>query len=110
MDILLQTFVQLPDPAQAAIFAAVTFVLGFIINQISIAVPWLASFLGQYKAEISMAVSGAIVTLVQNVLNTIPVQYDDIVSLVIQLVLAVLAALGLFNFLAKKNVKGFTAG
>ncbi len=110
MDTFVQTFIQLPDPAQAAIFAAVTFVLGFVITQIGSAVPWLASFLGQYKAEISMAVSGAIVTVVQNVLNTIPVQYDDIVSLVIQLVLAVLTALGLFNFLAKKNVRGFTAG
>ena len=110
MENFVQTFVQLPDPAQAAIFAAATFVLGFVITQISAVVPWLASFLGQYKTEISMAVSGAIVTVVQYVLNTIPVQYDNIVSLVIQLVLAVLAALVLFNFLAKKNVKGFTAG
>lgn len=107
---MVQTFVQLPDPLQAAIFALVTFVVGFVLTQISSKVPWLGSFFGQYKVEISMAISGALVTLAQNLLNAIPAQYDDIVSLFLQLLIAVLASLGLFNFLAKRNVKGFRAG
>lgn len=107
---MIQAFLQLPDPLQAAIVALVTFVVGFVFTQVSNAVPWLGAFLGQYKVEISMAISGALVTLAQNLLNAIPTQYDNIVSLVLQLLIAVLAALGLFNFLAKSNVKGFRAG
>lgn len=104
---MIQSFVQLPDPLQAAIFALVTFVVGFVFTQLSNAIPWLGSFFGQYKVEISMAISGALVTLVQNLLNAIPAQYDNVVSLALQLLIAVLASLGLFNFLTKKNVRGF---
>jgi hypothetical protein len=106
---MVQTFVQLPNPLQSAIFALVTFVFGFVVTQITNTVPWLGSFFGQYKVEISMAISGALVALAQNLLNAIPSQYDNVVSIALQLLIAVLASLGLFNFLAKRNVKGFRA-
>ena len=104
---MIQAFVQLPDPLQAAILALVTFVVGFVFTQIANAIPWLGSFLGQYQVEISMAVAGALVTVVQNLLNAIPAQYDNIVTIVLQLLIAVLASLGFFQLFAKAGVRGF---
>lgn len=101
------SFVVLPDPIKVAITALITFAVGWVFTQIAKAVPWLANFLGQYVDEISIAIAGGVVLAIQNFLNTIPAQYDDIVSLVLQLIIAVLAALGLFKVLQKAKAPGF---
>ena len=107
---MIASFVSLPDPLQASILALVTFVVGFLFTQIANASPWLGAFLGQYKVEISMAVSGALVTVVQNLLNAIPAQYDNVVTIALQLLIAVLASFGFFKFFEARNVRGFRAG
>jgi hypothetical protein len=107
---MIQSFVQFPDPLQAAILALVTFVVGFLFTQIANALPWLGAFLGQYKVEISMAVSGALVTVIQNLLNAIPAQYDNVVTIALQLLIAVLASFGFFKFFEARGARGFRAG
>jgi hypothetical protein len=101
------SFVVLPDPLKAAITALITFVVGWVFTQIAKAVPWLAGFLGQYVDETSIALAGGVVLAIQNFLNTIPAQYDDIVSIILQLVIAVLASIGLFKVLQKAKAPGF---
>lgn len=102
-----QSFVVMPEPLKVAVTAAITFAIGWVFTQIALRVPWLAGFLGQYVSEVSIAIAGAIVLYIQNLLNAIPAQYDDIVSLVLQLVIAVLASIGLFKMLGKANVRSF---
>ena len=101
------TFVVMPEPLKVAITALITFAVGWVFTQIAQKVSWLAGFLGQYVDEASIALAGAVVLYIQNLLNAIPAQYDDIVSLALQLVMAVFASIGLFKLLGKANVRGF---
>jgi hypothetical protein len=114
-NLMLQTFVQgvvaLPDQLQAAITLLVIFLVGWLFAKIAVWVPWLGEFLGQYKDQVSMAVSSALVLYAQQVLNTIPAQFDPIVTIVLQLIVAILVFLGVplavFKFLRSKRVPGF---
>ena len=103
----METFVTLPQPLQVAITALIVFVVGWVFTQIGKAIPWLAGVLGQYVDEVSIAVAGMVVLYVQNLLNMIPAQYDNIVSLILELIIAVLASLGLFKVLSKAGVPTF---
>lgn len=100
------TFVVMPEPLKVAVTAAITFAVGWVFTQIAVRIPWL-TFLGQYVSEVSIAVAGAVVLYIQNLLNAIPAQYDDIVSLALQMLIAVFASIGLFKLLSKANVRGF---
>jgi hypothetical protein len=92
---MLTAFVQLPEPIQLAILAGVTLLLGLVLAQIAKLVPWLSDFLGHYKDEIAVAVAGVIVTYLNSLLATIPVEFETAAALFLQFVVAVLAALGL---------------
>jgi len=99
-------FVQLPDAEQIAITALVVGVLGLVFSYIATKFPWSTPFVEKYKMEISLAAAGALVGVIENAL---PSAYPEISILFVQLVLAVLAVVGLFKILGKAGVPGFRA-
>jgi len=84
-------FMQLPDATRLGITAVVIAVVGLAFAWIGGKLPWTVPFLSKYKEEISLT-------------------YPEISILVVELVLAVLTAVGLFKILAKAGVKGFRGG
>jgi phage-related protein len=104
---LAQTVVELPSPIQVAILSGVTFVVGFIFTKIAEAVPFLAAFLREYVDEVSYAVAGAVVMLVQTWLNAIPPEWEGVAAAGLALVVAILAALQLAVLARKAKLPGF---
>lgn len=102
-----QKVVELPSPIQLAILSLVTFVVGYIFAKIAEAVPFLAAFLGEYVDEVSAAVAGALVLALQNALNAVPPEWEGVANSVLAVVVAVLAAIGLFKTARKARVPGF---
>jgi hypothetical protein len=102
-----QQVVELPSPIQLAILAGVTFVVGFIFAKIAEAVPFLKEFLGQYIDEVSIAVGGAVVLWLQSLLNAIPPEWEGVANAALALIVAILAAIGLFKTARKARVPGF---
>ena len=99
-------FVQLPDAQRLVITAIVVAVVGLLFAKIGEALPWTVPFLTKYKEEISLALAAVVIGFIENAL---PSAYPEISLLVVELVLAVLAAIGLFKVLGKAGVKGFRA-
>jgi prepilin signal peptidase PulO-like enzyme (type II secretory pathway) len=103
----LVSVVELPAPINAAILAAVTLVLGLFITQLTKVPrlgPWLANLLGQYVDEVAIAVAGAIVVYVNNLLAQIPAGWEGVAFVALQFVIAILAALGLITQIRKARV------
>jgi hypothetical protein len=93
----LQSVVTLPEPLVTAISAGITLLFGLVLARL-VELPvlgWLARLLGQYKDEIAFVVSGAIVTWLNGFLAQIPLAWETVGFLALQLVVAILAALGL---------------
>lgn len=99
-------FVPLPDATRLAITAVVVAVVGLAFAWIGGKLPWTVPFLSKYKEEVSLALAAAVIGFVENAL---PSAYPDISILVVELVLAVLAAIGLFKVLGKAGARGFKA-
>jgi len=102
-----QTVIELPSPIQLAILAGVTFVVGFIFAKIAEAVPFLRDFLGRYVDEVSVAVAGAVVLSIQNLLNAVPPEWEGVANAGFALIVAILAAIGLIKTARKARVPGF---
>lgn len=102
-----QGVVELPSPIQLAILAGVTFIVGFIFTKITELFPFLEKFLGQYVDEVSMAVGGALVLWIQNLLNAIPLEWQGVANAALALIVAVLAAISLLKLARKARVPGF---
>lgn len=102
-----QGVIELPSPIQLAILAGVTFVVGWIFTKIADVVPPLAEFLGQYVDEVSVAVAGALVLSIQNLLNAVPPEWEGVVNSALALIVAILAAFGLIKMARKARVPGF---
>jgi uncharacterized protein YacL len=102
---MFQAFVQFPPELQALIGVLVTFVISFLLVQIANVIPWLSEYLGQYKQQIIVWLTGLIVSLIQGWLNLIPAQWEPVAILVGQLIVAVFAVLGFFKFLANRGVR-----
>ena len=100
-------FVALPDATRLAITAVVVAAVGLAFAWIGTRLPWTVPILSKYKEEVSLALSGVLIGAIENAL---PSAYPEISLLVVELVLAVLAAIGLFRLLGKAGVKGFRAG
>ena len=66
--------------------------------------PWTSPFIEKYKMEISLSLAAVVIGFIENAL---PSAYPAISILIVQLVLAVLASIGLFRVLAKAGVKAF---
>jgi len=89
-----QTVVTLPSPIQLAILSGTTFLVGFIFTKIAELWPVLGKLLGPYVDEVSMALAGAVVLEIQNLLNAIPPQWEGVGNAALALVVAILAAYG----------------
>ena len=100
-------FVQLPDATRLGITAVFIAVVGLAFVWIGGKFPWTIPFLTKYKEENSLTLAAALIGLIENAL---PSAYPEISILVVELVLAVLTAVGLFKILAKAGVKGFRGG
>src|SRR3989304_2573159 len=100
-------FVQLPDATRLGITAVVIAVSGLAFAWVGGQLPWTVPFLAKYKGEISLTLAAALIGLIGNAL---PSPSPAISILVVELGLAVLAAVGLFKLLAKAGVRGFRAG
>jgi hypothetical protein len=89
-----QKVIELPSPIQLFILTAVTFVVGWIFTKIAELWPALGNLLGQYVDEVSVAVAGAVVLEIQNLLNVIPPEWEGIGNAALALIVAILAAYG----------------
>lgn len=100
-------FVELPSPLQNAIVALAVFAVGWVFAQIGTALPWFTKLFGQYADEIAMALSGALIGVIQNALSMIPPEWEGVANAALVLIVAVLAAIGLFRSLGKAKVRSF---
>lgn len=104
-------YVQLPDKLQIAITVLVTAAVGWVFAQLVTLWPWLAGLIGQYKDQVALALAGAVVIAVQNALNTIPPQYEQVATIILQFIVAILVLFGVplafFKFARQKNLPGF---
>lgn len=103
----MQGFVALPSELQAAIVALCVFVVGWVFAQIGAALPWFTNLFGQYADEVAIALSGALIGVIQGVLDLIPPEWEAVGNAAMVLLVAVLAAIGLFRTLGKAKVRTF---
>jgi len=103
-------FVKL-DPALANwITIGATLLVGLLLVQLSNipALKWLADYLGQYRLAVSAWLAGIIVQFLQaGLLDKIPAMWDNVVTIVMQLIVAVIVTLYGFRLLGDRGVKGF---
>lgn len=102
-----QRVIELPSPIQIAILSAVTFLVGYVFTKLAELIPQLSDFLGQYVDEVSTAVAGVVVMAIQSWLNAIPPEWEGVANAALALLVAILAAIGLFKTLRRARVPGF---
>ena len=107
----MEFFVQLDPNFQELVVFLLTAAVSFVILQLvnTPALKWLGDYLGQYKVGIVTWLSGLVFQLLQNALNQIPAQYDNVALLVMQLIVEVAIALGVFAFWRRAQARGFRA-
>lgn len=105
-------FVRLDPNLQEWIVYGATLLVGIGLMALSSipALKWLADYLGPYRAAISAWLAGVIIQLAQaGILDRIPQIWDNVVTIVMQLIVAVIVTLYSFRLLRDRNVKGFQA-
>ena len=100
---LIQSFVALPDEVKVTITALVLWAVSFAFSKLLALVPALG-FLEQFREPLALAIAAALIGWFE---AAIPDAFAGVAVLAVQLVLAVLAALGLFKGLAASGVKAF---
>jgi hypothetical protein len=98
---MFQNFVSLPDTEKTFILLGITAVLGYLFSLI----PVIGDFLQNYKGQIALVIAGVVINYIE---QQTPDAYASIVVIAIQLVMAVLAALGVV-VAAKNAMKHYTA-
>lgn len=98
-----QGFVELPDETKGTVTVLVVAVVGLAITKLITLVPFLA-FLKDFEAPLGMALSSALIEALQNML---PSAYPEVSILAVQLILAILAALKLFEILKARGARFF---
>ena len=105
----INAFVQLDPRLQELIALGVSAVVSFLILQLVAVVPALADYLGQYKVGIVTWLTGLAVQLVQAQLNKIPVTWESVAVVVMQLIVEVSIVLLGFSLYRSKQWKGSEA-
>lgn len=100
-------FVEFPLQLQDAIVAVFVFAVGWLFAQIGARWPWFVKAFGQYADEIAITIAGALIGVIQNALNMIPPEWEAVGNAAMVLIVAVLAAIGLFRTLGKAQVRSF---
>lgn len=106
---IVQSFVQLDPKLQEVIVWALTLAVAYLILQITQIAPWLGEYLGQNKTAIVTWLSGLVFQLLQNALDQVPTNWESVASLVMQLIVAVIIAFGVFAGLRKFKAPGYAA-
>lgn len=87
-----------------------TALVGFLLMKLS-TIPqleWLVNYLGQYRVAVAAWLGGVIVQFFQaGILDKIPAMWDNVVTIVMQLIVAVIVTLYGFRLLGDRGVKGF---
>lgn len=103
----MQTFVTLPVEIQTAILVGITFAVGFVFAKIAEHIPQLSVWLGDNVTSVSVSLAGAVVQFIQGYLNQIPLDWQGVATIALQLLVSVLATLKVFDVLKKRDVKYF---
>lgn len=98
-----QGFVALPDSTKVAITALVVAAVGFAIAKLIALAPFL-KFLEDFRQPLGLALSAALIEALQNVL---PSAYPEVSILAVELILAIIAALKVFDILKTRGVRFF---
>ena len=106
---MLNRVVELPDQLAQGILVLSALIVGWVFAQVGAALPWFVKLFGQYQDEIAFAIAGAVIGAIQSALDTIPFAWEAVGNLALALLVAVLAALGVFKILGKAKVKTFRA-
>ena len=104
---MIQSFIQTPADIQALIAVAVTFLFSFLLlklDEVS-GLNWLSKYLKEYKVQIVTWFVGIVVALIDSALLNVRLQWEPVVVVVFQLIVAVAAVFGVFGFLAKRGVR-----
>lgn len=106
---ILNYAVQLDPKLQELIALGITAIVSYLLLQLANISPILAAYLGQYKVAIITWLTGLVVQLIQAGLDKIPVTWDSVVVLVMQLIASVVVILIGFAYMRRKQVKGYKA-
>lgn len=109
METLYTAYVQLDPKLQEFISLLVTALVTFLILQVTQKVPWLGEYLGQYKVGIVTWLTALIVQLVQAGLDKIPMQWDSVVAVAMQLIVEVIIVLLGLAAYRRSKLKGSKA-
>ena len=105
-------FVRLnPDLANWIVYG-VTLLFGFLLMKLATLpqLSWLVDYLGRNQAIIIAWFSGIVIQFLQaGILDKIPQMWDNVVTIVMQLIVAVIVTLYGFHLLGKRGVRGFRA-
>lgn len=97
------SFVEFPEEVKVGVIAVVVWAISWAFAQLVALVPFL-SFLNEFKEPLALAISAALIGWLQ---NAIPDQYGGIAVIGVQLVLAILALLGVGKALGAKGYRLF---
>lgn len=109
MEVLSALLVQLDPRLQEIVALLVTAVVSFLILQLATIVPDLAAYLGQYKVGIVTWLTGIVVQLVQAQLDRIPLEWEGVALVVMQLIVEVVLVLFAFALYRRRQLKGHIA-
>lgn len=109
METLFTAYVTLDPKLQEVIALLITALVTFLILQVTAQLPWLGEYLGQYKVGIITWLTALVVQLVQAGLDKIPVEWDSIASLAMQLIAEVILLLLGFALYRRSKAKGYKA-
>jgi NADH:ubiquinone oxidoreductase subunit 4 (subunit M) len=103
-------YVQIDPGLQDWIVYGATLLVGFLLVKLANfpALKWLADYLGPYKAAVSAWLAGVIVQFIQaGVFDRIPQIWDNAVTILMQLIVAVIVTLYGFRLLRDRGTRGF---
>lgn len=100
---------QLDPKLQELIALGITALVSYLILQLANLYPALAEYLGQYKVAIVTWLTGLVVQLLQAALDKVPVTWDAVAVLAMQLIAQVIIVLLGFALIRRKQAKGYKA-
>lgn len=106
---MLQGFVEVSPALQDLILFGITALVSFLLLQLANVSPMLAKYFGEYKNAIIVWLVGLIVQLLNAGLQKIPATWDEVTSLVMQLIVSVVAVLLAFAGWKRLNAPGASA-
>jgi len=102
---MIQSLIELPDPLKALLLIAITFVVTELLKLLGNAIKL---DLSGYAAQVASAIVASILVVVNMLLTKIPLEYEPIVTAVLNLIVVLLGSWGsykVFRQLAPKKIK-----